>query len=121
MSTTTAPIRNPRPKKNTRRPSDLLSAFAESYNLRITTDDAEDFITRGSAGSVCDYGDGKLLLAHFHTEGVTGQRRRLWDAIRTQAKSLGCTVTMNGDFEGCYTFEPTNPKQAAFAASSTVR
>ncbi len=109
-------------KINKNVPSPLLSAFAQSFDLRLIKDDAEDFITKGSAGSVCDFGDSKHLLLHYHTEGITyGWRRRMWDNLRTKAVAAGFVLTMNGDFEGCLKFLPGNQKQAQIAAEATIR
>jgi hypothetical protein len=90
--------------------SPLLTKFATDHNMRLKRDDCADWNAPGSAGSICDYGDNRHLLATVRT-GKGGW----WTPISKEAIAAGCTITQNGDIEGCFTFDPMNSEMSALA------
>jgi hypothetical protein len=91
-------------------PSSLLKKFASDHKLKMERDDCNDHNIIGKAGSICDYGDGKTLLATILT-GKSGW----WKPISTEAKDAGCTITQSGDQEGSFRFSPGSPQESSVA------
>lgn len=97
-----------------RNAGELLREFGKEYRLKITRDECNDPIIRGSRGNLYEYSANQIGLMMISDEG----HPRLWNIVREKCLEAGMILHHNGDGEGSFSFDPANDVQARLAIKS---
>jgi hypothetical protein len=72
------------------------------------------FSGRIDESNIYEYSDVELGVA-FVTSAKKSPRTGLWKRLKVACLSAGMRLRQEGEAEGCFTFDPTNPEQAKVA------
>ena len=102
-----------------------IQDFAAKYRLHTRLDDDQTTIIRGKFGHIFDYDDnvlGVMIMLQprlkFPPPGQPQppiKKPNYWGFRRSAFLHAGFTITQDGSYEGCATFDPQNPAQAKIA------
>jgi hypothetical protein len=97
----------------------MLANFAEKNRLKLKRDDRGDTIIVGRQGHLYEYSATELGVMFMppRTQSEPWGRwcPKAWGNFRRAAVAAGMTLRLNGDSEGCLSFDPDNNEQAKLA------
>lgn len=88
-----------------------INEFASKHSVKVKRDDCGDAVVMGlRAAHIYDgFADGRLGLF------VSCPTVRRWNSTKKAMEAAGLIVKQSGSTEGCFTFDPTDTKQARLA------
>lgn len=89
--------------------------FASEYRARVCRDESSDPILPGKHGDIFEGFENGLLGVCFITPATNPPRTGYWRKRKAAAISAGMVLRQEGDAEGVFSFDPTNPAQASLA------
>ena len=105
-----------------------IQDFATRYRLHTRLDDDQTTIVPGKYGHIFEYDDNvlgvmimlqpRLKFPPFGQPQPPIKKPQYWGFQRRAFLHAGFTITQDGSYEGCATFDPQNPSQAKIAIKS---